>query len=230
MLPDGRGGPHVFVDDIDEPAISDDDFHHLGKVRRIRLGETLTISDGAGRWCSARFGSIPEITGAIVSVDRPLPRITIAMSPVKGDRTATAVQKLTELSVDRIVMLSTARSVVRWDQARGQKALVRLNAVARAAAAQSRQAWLPTVEGPVSVSRILAEPSVAVAESGGSEPDLLFPTIVVGPEGGWEDDEIGPQIQRIGLGSAVLRAETAAIVAGTLLASLRLGLVRSHLE
>jgi len=220
----------VFVDDIEEPAISDDDYHHLAKVRRVGLGDAVTISDGAGRWCSARFGLSPEIAGAIVSVDRSLPRITVAMSPVKADRTAIAVQKLTELGVDRIVMVSTARAVVRWDQQRGQKALGRLNAVARAAAAQSRQPWLPTIEGPVSVSRILTEPGVAIAERGGSQPNLSFPTIVVGPEGGWEDDEIAPEIQRIGLGSAVLRAETAAIAAGVLLVSLRLGLVRSHLE
>lgn len=230
MLPDGRGGPHVFVDDIDRPVISEEDYHHLSKVRRVRLGETLTICDGAGRWCPARFGSAPEVTGSIVSVDRSPPRITIAMSPVKGDRTATAVQMLTEIGVDRIVLVSTARSVVRWDEERGHKAIARLAAVARSAAQQSRQVWLPVVEGPVSVSRLLAEQAVAVAEQGASAPSLLHPTVIIGPEGGWENAEIGPQIPRVGLGSAVLRAETAAVAAGALLASLREGLVRSHLE
>jgi len=230
VLPDGGGGPHVFVDDIYQPAISDHDYHHLSKVRRIRAGEPLTLSDGYGRWCSARFGVEPELTGEIVSGTRPRPSITIAMSPVKGDRTAVAVQKLTELGVDRIVMVSTSRSVVRWDQQRGEKALTRLNAVVRSAAAQSRQVWLPALEGPISVSRLLTEPAVAVAERGGTPPDLGLSTVIVGPEGGWEHDEIAHQIPRVGLGPAVLRAETAAIAAGVLLVSLRQGLVRSHLE
>ena len=53
----GRGGaPHVFVDDLDAPRLSDDDRHHLGRALRLRPGDPLTLSDGRGRWRWARFG------------------------------------------------------------------------------------------------------------------------------------------------------------------------------
>lgn len=228
--PDGSGGPHVFVDDLAAPFIAAEDHHHLSRVRRLRVGDDITLGDGRGRWCPATFAEEPEVAGDIVEVEPLLPAITIGMAPVKGDRTATAVQKLTELGVDGIVMLETSRSVVRWDPERGAKAVERLRSVVRSAASQSRQVWLPHLTGPVAVSAMLAVPDVAVAERGGSVPDLSHPTLLVGPEGGWDESEIGRDVTRVSLGSGVLRAETAAIAAGVLLTSLRVGLVSRHAE
>ena len=60
QLPDGTGGPHAFVEDLDAPVLSDDDHHHLARVRRIREGAPMTIGDGRGGWRNATFAVEPE--------------------------------------------------------------------------------------------------------------------------------------------------------------------------
>ena len=119
---------------------------------RLRAGEVVTASDGAGRWVACRWvgGAALEIDGEVVVEPEPTPLVTVAFSPVKGERPEWAVQKLTELGVDRIVPLVAARSVVRWTGDRGEAVVARWRRVAREAAMQSRRAWLPAVEGAVS--------------------------------------------------------------------------------
>ena len=90
---------------------------------------------------------------------------------------------------------------------------------------QSRRAWLPVVESVRSFAEVAAEPGAAMADGGGGPPTLANPLVLVGPEGGWSDEERAAPVPRIGLGPLVLRAETAAIVAGTALSLLRAGLV-----
>ena len=67
---------------------------------------------------------------------------------------------------------------------------------------------------------------VALAQLGGGPLDLSRPTVLVGPEGGWDDSELACGLSSVGLGPTVLRAETAALAAGLLLAALRAGTVR----
>ena len=66
----------------------------------------------------------------------------------KGDRGELAVELAVELGVDEVVPWAAARSVVRWDGGRGQRSLERWRSTARAAAKQSRRAWLPAVAEP----------------------------------------------------------------------------------
>ncbi len=143
---------HVFVPDLAAPELDAGDRHHLERVLRLRAGEVVTASDGAGRWVTCRWvgGAALEIDGEVVVEPEPTPRVTVVFSPVKGERPEWAVQKLTELGVDRIVPLVAARSVVRWAGDRGEAVVARWRRVAREAAMQSRRAWLPTVEGAVS--------------------------------------------------------------------------------
>jgi 16S rRNA (uracil1498-N3)-methyltransferase len=206
--------------------LSDADAHHLGRVLRLRAGEVVTVSDGAGSWRPGLWsGGGVEPTGEVVSEvgSRLVPSITVAFAPTKGDRPEWVVQKLTELGVDRIVPLQTDRSVVRWEGERAARQVERLRAVAREAAMQSRQVWLPVVEVVGSIGALGA---VALAESDGAAPSLDQPIVAVGPEGGWSEAERAAGHPTVGLGPTVLRAETAAIVAGALLCALRSGLLR----
>ncbi len=146
---------------------------------------------------------------------------------VKGERPEWVVQKLTEAGVDRIVVLGSRRSVVRWDGERGARALERLRLVARAAAAQSRRAWLPEVVRVADLEELtslLAPVPLALADLGGEPPSARAPAVAVGPEGGWDPSEASGR-PRVGLGPTVLRAETAAMAAGLLLCALREGVV-----
>lgn len=220
----------MFVEDLGTPVLSDDDQHHLGRVRRLRPGDPITVGDGQGRWAAARFGPVAELEHEPIEIPAPAVPIAVGIVAVKGDRTSWAVQKLTEIGVDRILLLSSSRSVVRWKGDKGDAALRRLEGVARSAAAQSRRVHLPVLEPLADAVDVMGRPGVAVAQWGGERVSLDHPTILVGPEGGWDSDEIEAARATVDLGVGVLRAETAAVVAGTLLQAVRVGLVRHHSE
>ena len=224
--PDGRGGPHVFVADLAAPEPSDADRHHLERVLRLRAGEPLTVGDGAGRWVPARYGATLEVAGPVVAVERPSPAVAVAVALVKGTRPELAVQKLTEAGVDEVILFQAARSVVRWDGDRRARHLERLTQVARSAAEQSRRVWLPEVIVVDDLAAVVdRHPAMVRADRGGAPPDLDRPTIAVGPEGGWTDEERELVPDAVALGGPVLRAETAAVAAGVLLGALRSGIV-----
>ncbi|GAC1533448.1 MAG: 16S rRNA (uracil(1498)-N(3))-methyltransferase [Acidimicrobiales bacterium] len=202
------------------PALDAGDVHHLARVLRLRLGEPVTVTDGQGRWraCVWRGSEIaPEPVGEVASEHRLTPLVTVGFAPVKGDRPEWVVQKLTEVGVDRIVVLRAARSVIKWEGQRAEVALTRLRAVSREALMQSRQVFLPVVEGIWRPSDVAG---AALAHFDGEPVGLGRPTILIGPEGGWSDGELeaGPTVS---LGPNVLRAETAAVAAGVLLGALR---------
>jgi 16S rRNA (uracil1498-N3)-methyltransferase len=195
-------------------------------VLRLRAGDTVTVSDGAGGRLVCRFGPALDPAGEIERVPRPSPGIAVAFAVVKGQRPEWAVQKLTELGVDRIVPLVAARSVVRWPAGEAGTQLARLRRVAREASVQSRRVWLPAVEAVTPFAALVAEAGAAVAHPGGGPPSLADPVVLVGPEGGWDDAELAAAGGAfVGLGPSVLRTETAAVVAGTLLCALRAGVV-----
>ena len=204
--------------------LSADDRHHLERVLRLRPGDEVTVSDGAGGRLRCRFGPTLEPDGDVEWVPRAAPEVTVGFAVVKGERPEWAVQKLTEIGVDRIVPLLTARSVVRWPLGDGGQ-VARLRRVAREAAVQSRRVWLPVVDGVSPLAAIVGQPGVALAHPGGRPPVLDRPTLLVGPEGGWDDAELAGAPAVVGLGPSVLRTETAATVAGTLLCALRAGVV-----
>lgn len=221
-----EGGPLVYVDDLEAPRLADDDHHHLARVRRLRDGDAMVIGDGAGNWRRALFaGGEPEVTGEIVRHEPPVPSLTVGFALVKATKPELAVQKLTELGIDRIVPFVAARSVVRWDEQRADQNHRRLVKVSREAAMQSRRAHLAEVSPVASFEDAAALPGACLADRDGAPPSLSLPTILVGPEGGWDPQEVAVDLPLIGLGSGVLRSETAAILAGGLLAALRHGLV-----
>jgi RsmE family RNA methyltransferase len=76
---------------------------------------------------------------------------------------------------------------------------------------QSRQVWLPDIAGPLAASDVL--PEAVAAEPGGRPVTSADRLIAIGPEGGWTPDELALARDRVGLGDAVLRVETAALVA-----------------
>lgn len=229
---------HAFVDDVRAPVLADDDRRHLERVLRVRDGEEVTVSDGRGavvRCVFRRAGDL-EIAGDVEVVPAPAPPITVAFAVPKGERAEWAVQKLTEVGVDAIVLLHSARSVVRWDDdARATRRVERLRRVAREAAMQSRRARLPSVDGPVAFAEAagtLVGACLADVPGDGhvGPPSLRTPAVLVGPEGGWDDGERAVGLLRVALAPHVLRAETAAVAAGVLLGALRTGLVRSDRE
>jgi 16S rRNA (uracil1498-N3)-methyltransferase len=222
---------HAFVDDLTRPRLSADDHHHLARALRLGAGTEITASDGRGRWRRVRLTGGPELAveGPVVAEARPRPALTIAFALVKGDRPELTVQKLTELGIDRIVPFVAERSVVRWDAAKADRQQVRLADISRQAAMQCRRAWLPQVDRVASFAEAVALPGAALTDYEGETPSLAHPTLLVGPEGGWAPAERGGGVPHVRIASHVLRAETASITAGGLLAAIRADLVsESH--
>jgi 16S rRNA (uracil1498-N3)-methyltransferase len=221
-------GPWVFVDDVDRPTLSAADRHHLERVRRVRPGDEVVVSDGAGRWREGTLGAagVVDPTSDVQSDVQTAPTITVAFALTKGERPELAVQKLTEVGADVIVPFTAARSVVRWDEKRADGNVERLRRVAREAAMQCRRSWLPTVADLSTFADVSAAPGAVLADVGGKAPSLDRPTVLVGPEGGWTDEERACGLPSVALGAHVLRAETAAIAAATLLGALRARLVK----
>ena len=226
----GPAKAHVFVDDLARPELSAPDRHHLERVLRLRPGDPVTAADGAGGWrlCRLEGAGGLEPQGEVGREPRPQPNVTVAFALTKGERPEWTVQKLTEVGVDRIVPFVAERSIVRWDAGRAATHSDRWRRIAREAACQSRRTWLPEVEDLCQFADVAARPGAALAELGGSAPSLAFPVLLIGPEGGWSDGEreAAQRLPRVELAAHVLRAETAAIVAGGLLCALRAGVVR----
>jgi 16S rRNA (uracil1498-N3)-methyltransferase len=229
----------VFVDDPARPLLAEEDAHHLGRVLRLRPGEEVIAADGRGHWARTAWRGEAALEplrdadgtggdGAVQFEARAEPALTVAFAPVKGERPEWVVQKLTELGIDRIVPLLSERSVVRWSGARGKATVDRLRRVARDAAAQCRRVWLPEVGDTVHFDQLhtLGAPDeVVLAQLSGDRPTIARHVVAVGPEGGWSSGELASGLPTVGFGLSVLRAETAAVTAGALLASLRTGTV-----
>lgn len=213
---------------------------HAVSVRRLRVGEELVLTDGAGR---AARGTVASVTGKDhleVRVDdldqepEPQPRITVVQALPKGDRGEVAVETMTETGVDTIVPWAAARCVARWKGERGQKSLAKWRATAREAGKQSRRLRLPRVTEAVTTRElaplIAGAGFAAVLHEEGGQPLATAPLpppdagdllLVVGPEGGVAPEELAA-LQAAGarayrLGPSVLRTSTAGTAAAALL-------------
>lgn len=224
---------HVFVDDLARAELSDADRHHLERVLRIRPGEKISAADGRGGWRRFRLAGAGRLEpdGPLEHHPAPAPEVTVGFALTKGERPEWTVQKLTEVGVDRIVPFVAARTVVRWDGEKGARQVGRLRAVARSAAMQSRRDRLPVVDDVVAFEAAvaLAGPAGALAHPEGRPPSLDRPAVLVGPEGGFTDEELAGALAAglttMGLGPRNQRAETAAMAAGVLLCGLRANVV-----
>jgi 16S rRNA (uracil1498-N3)-methyltransferase len=207
-----RAAAHLVVADVGSPDPDDAARHHLFRVLRLRDGEVVTVTDGAGRWRSCRVtGGELALDGDVVEEVPLASPVGIAVAIPKQDRPEWIVQKLTELGVARVVLVHAARSVVRWAPERAARHVDRLARVAVEALQQSRGVWLPRIEGPLPAADVL--PTAVAADPGGRSLRPSDRTIAIGPEGGWTDDELALAADTVTLGETVLRVETAAVTA-----------------
>jgi 16S rRNA (uracil1498-N3)-methyltransferase len=212
---------YAYVSSVDEPVLEPADRHHLERVLRVRAGTEITVGDGRGRWRPVVLGAELQPLGPVVSEAAARPTLTVGFTVVKGDRPDLVVRALTEVGIDRIVPLHSARSVVRWTGDRRDEAVERLRRVVRSAGMQSRRTWLPEVSAVRELADVIAAggDDVALAVPG-TRDGVDRPTVLIGPEGGWTAEELasgGRSVAQAGLGPHVLRTETAAIAAGVLL-------------
>ncbi|MBI2246195.1 MAG: 16S rRNA (uracil(1498)-N(3))-methyltransferase [Nocardioides sp.] len=216
-----------------EVTVEGDEAHHAVAVRRLRVGEQVVLTDGAGTSVVGAVSATGKrvFTVAVESVrvePEPEPAVVVVQALPKGERGELAVEVLTEIGVSEIVPWAAARSVTVWKGERATKSLARWRATAREAAKQSRRAWFPSV-APLAttgdVVELLGAADLAVVlheDATGPVAGLDVPAagrivVVVGPEGGLNEDEVaifvGAGAVCVRLGAEVLRTSTAGVAA-----------------
>ncbi len=224
---------HFLVDSSSDAAVGDivsltgPEAKHAAVVRRLRVGEAVTVGDGAGVRLS---GVAEEVTPSRVDIrvsDRSVeaaasPRIVLVQALAKGDRDELAVQAACELGVDEIVPWQASRSVSRWEGPKAAKGRERWATIVREAAKQAHRAWVPEVTAPVSTRELAARAAsrrallldpTATTRLSELDSDGRDIVLVVGPEGGIAPEELtmltDAGAERVLLGDTVLRTSTA---------------------
>jgi len=215
----------------DEVTVEGDEAHHAVAVRRLRVGERVVLTDGAGTSATGEVSStgkrvLTVTVDEIETVERPEPSFTVVQALPKGERGELAVEVLTEIGAARIVPWAASRAVAVWKGERADRSLAKWRATAREAAKQSRRSWFPEVTALAStaeVAEIVGAAAAAVVLHEDSQlplgavaiPEEGEMVVVVGPEGGVTDEELaafeagGASIVR--LGPEVLRTSTAGV-------------------
>jgi 16S rRNA (uracil1498-N3)-methyltransferase len=209
---------------------------HAASVRRLRAGEEIVLTDGAGNAVAGAVAVVEGRDALTVEVARawreppPSPWLTVVQALPKGERGELAVETMTETGVDAIVPWAAARCVTQWRGERGAKSLARWRATAREAGKQARRVRFPGV-GEVRTTRQLAGELggfAAVLHESASEPLATAPlpesgeiTVIVGPEGGVTEEELGvftkAGARAYRLGPTVLRTSTAGTAAAAVI-------------
>jgi 16S rRNA (uracil1498-N3)-methyltransferase len=215
--------------------ISGEPFHYLSHVLRLRPGAALEVFDGHGRRFEARLQAYEEGRAQLclgpLKTERPERPVVLVQGLCKGDKLDWIVEKATELGVAEIRPVRARRSVVQLDAVRGEQKVQRWRRIAEAAARQCGRATVPIIAQVAEVAAAAAFPSGAhlllldeqalgpslgdavSAQANEPGPVVLF----VGPEGGWDREEVKTLADRgalpVTLGHLILRAETAALAA-----------------
>jgi len=211
-----------------------DESRHLSRVLRLRPGDTVIASDGAGRDYTVRLEAVGEAArGTVIAEAAGVPESPLAITLVQGvpgDKMEAIVRAATELGVTRFRPALCERTIVRLEPARWRDRARRWQRVAREAAKQSGRAIVPEVELPRPLAECLgtaADLALCLWEGGGEPLGTLLAgaatarsaTVVVGPEGGLALAEVeaarAAGLRIVSLGHRILRTETAgpAIVA-----------------
>jgi len=213
--------------------------HHAQHVLRVRLGERVTVLDGAGHefWCAVEESDRRQVRLAVLekrSQPAPPAQVTLLQAIPKGKSMEVIVQKATELGASRIVPLLSERVVLHLSEQDGAQKAAKWRLVTQEAIKQCGSAWLPQVEPPVTPDQFLARreaielPLIASLETDSRPAREYFrafqtshgrmPASVcvwIGPEGDFTPAETmaikSQGALTITLGPLVLRAETAAL-------------------
>jgi len=223
-----------------ELLIEGDRARYLGRVLRLRVGDEITVFNGEGPEWAATIGGMTKNTATLhvgesceAGTESPL-KIHLVQGISRGERMDFVVQKATELGVKRITPVLTEYGVVKLDQARGQKRRDHWASVAASACEQSGRTRLPLIDAPMTLKGWFgSKPAEVDAElvlmpgAASSLAAIDTPTtkvcLLIGPEGGFSEIEYEDAaiagFSAVSMGPRVLRTETAAVAALSVLQS-----------
>jgi 16S rRNA (uracil1498-N3)-methyltransferase len=236
--------PEAFAPDGRTAMLGQDEARHLRDVLRLERGAEVFVFDGAGREyrCAVEECARGRVMLNVLEQAEPARResplsLELAVALLKGEKFDLVVQKATELGVSKVLPVLTKQADVRLrDEADAARRVSRWQRIALEAAKQSGRALVPSIAAPLLFSSLIEAPSeneqwrVMFSEREGRElsetikkapASVAAITALVGPEGGWTDEEIAQAREGgwslVTLGGRILRAETAAITVAALL-------------
>lgn len=212
--------------------------HHALRVLRMQAGENLILFDGAGGQYRASLEIDGKTAFAVPGEHDPREAelagcITLVQGLPSGDKMDWIIEKAVELGAQRLIPISAQRSVVQLSGPRLEKRLAHWQRVAQAASEQSGRNRLLTLGPPRRLEqylnetanglRVLCHPDApqSLAATLQAQPAIRVVTLMVGPEGGWSEEERALAhahgVQAVSYGARVLRTETAglALIAAT---------------
>ncbi len=232
--------PSIYAPDLSEDkniiTIKGEEFHHLINVKRIKSRETVKLNSGAGLIAE---GKLTEVTKdyAVIEITKrekfPFPErpFAIAFALLKNRNDELVIEKCTELGVTAFYPLVTVYSV----RAPSKNTVSRFERLVLSAIKQCDNPWLPRISEPLplkeAVKKLSAEDWKPVlcseqrpAQRISDLPNNLKPCFIIGPEGGFSEEEFSffadQDIPSISLCNLITRAETAAIAAAAQFAAL----------
>ena len=216
--------------------------HHLAGVKRIAIGNCVTLFDGQGQIAQCEVAALAkrEVTLTVQNIQNIAPesrgKIIIATSLAKGDRFDWLIATCTQLGVDTIIPVLYERTV---KKASSPKIIERFNNLALSSAKQCKRPYLPTFEKPCSLKE-----AINLVRTSATKPTILIGSLTpnvesianspwpntdvvafIGPEGGMTEAEetllIEKNAQQVRLTDHILRIETAAQTFSAILAAKR---------
>lgn len=224
-------------------TLSEEDAFHVTTVMRMHPGEVIEVVDGGVVYLCAIASTKPlsvKVTKVLDESRELDANLTLLYALAKGEKTDWVVQKATELGVSRIIGLISERTIVRPTKEDTEKKILRYNKIIKEAAEQSMRNVLPTFEAIVPFKEIANYhfDRMAIAYEGeaftsntldhwlSGLPKHASIGIIVGAEGGFSPNEVALANQAgyvsVSLGKRILRSETAAVFA--------LSVIAEHLE
>ena len=215
-------------------TVTGDDVQHISRVLRLKCGDCIEICDMCGTDYLCTVSSVSK-TAVTANIIKKMPNssesnlnITLYQGIPKGDKLDFIIQKSVELGAKRIVPVIMQRTVVKFKNAALKTE--RQRKIAAEAAKQSKRGIIPKVSSPISFDEMIDEIKNSAAlsilayeneeqtdiksvlKNNGDMTDI---NIIIGPEGGFEDDEIKSakeaNINIVTLGPRILRCETAPV-------------------
>lgn len=217
-----------------EVTLGEEGARYLGRVLRLRAGDTVNVFNGEdGEWSAtiSRFGKdrvTLSLRDAVANSGESELQIHLVQGISRGERMDFVVQKATELGVARISPVLTDHGVVKLAGQRAEKRRVHWQRVAESACEQSGRVRPPAIDSPLPLNDWLGahratSTTDVILRPGANKPLAAFDApvdglcLLIGPEGGFSDREYEDaklaRFEEVGLGPRILRTETAAVAA-----------------
>ena len=220
------------IDKAFNVCFSKEDEHHILHVMRMKNNDEIEVVDNEKVYLCRIDKTNPLVVSVIHEISNDVEikeDITLLFALTKGDKTDLVLQKATELGIKKVALITSERTVVSYDNKDIDKKMMRFSKIMKEASEQSHRVIVPELLGIFNLKNlpkeVFSDLNYVAYEKDASKTNEMFEgltkgksiSILVGPEGGFSEQEINNLTKqgfiRTSLGKRILRAETAAIYA-----------------